>query len=807
MGTLTSKLIVELIDKVSGPARTMAGSMKTLIMAGNRAAVLGSSKQLKDNMAAVSRNAATLGATVGAPLALLGAMGAKTAFEFEKAGNMLEALGDATAEQRKEFEKFANTLNSKYPQSLTEILNTGTELLKAGLDFKQMLGALDPTLATAILGEMKPSEVATMISSAINAFQMPKETTEQALKSTTTIADRMSYAAVKTTASLRDMGEMFKYVAGAAGATGSTIDDVTAMAMAFSANKVNGSEAGVALRSAIVRMVKMPAPGMAALERMGLNLRDYQKGAQPISADRIISGLTAGGIDAAPMKKQIEAMVNDPGLKNAPLKLAAKVSALIQESLKNSGSALDAKTIAENVQESIVAAGTKIDLMKFFADIKQKLADGTATMGDISAIFEGRHFARMQAIFAANLDELKRQIEKNAPGYADERYKVANKGIVGQIRELTAAWEGLNIAVGRAVFGEADGAIQGVTKSLRAMSELSPTTLKVVTYIGLATAALIPLGLAISGAAAAIKLIGASIGLVAGAVAALGLPVTLVIGTLAAGAVYVVTHWDEVLQLWQRLKEPWGTLREEMGKTRAAMAQPWSDLPGNMQKTGQNIAGPWDNIREKLASTRDLITGAFEGLGDKIAATWSKISEPMAQAIADIGAKIRASASVLYEAGVELLSQLWAGMKAKFGELLGWVSGIGAKIKGALGMGGGAAPGGGAPAVDGARAAGGPVRAGATYLVGEQGPELWRAPGSGSIVNALDTVREIKRQALAGAAQRSGGGGTSVTNNVSISVQASPGQSPEAVAAAVERRLSDKLNQLSRGAYSDGSYT
>jgi hypothetical protein len=62
-------------------------------------------------------------------------------------------------------------------------------------------------------------------------------------------------------------------------------------------------------------------------------------------------------------------------------------------------------------------------------------------------------------------------------------------------------------------------------------------------------------------------------------------------------------------------------------------------------------------------------------------------------------------------------------------------------------------------------------------------------------------VRAIKANALAGA-----GGGGSVNNSVSINVHAAPGQSPEAIASAVERRMSEKLNALSRGAFSDGVY-
>src|SRR5690606_30540669 len=110
-----------------------------------------------------------------------------------------------------------------------------------------------------------------------------------------------------------------------------------------------------------------------------------------------------------------------------------------------------------------------------------------------------------------------------------------------------------------------------------------------------------------------------------------------------------------------------------------------------------------------------------------------------------------------------------------------------------------------------------------TYLVGEKGPELFRAPATGHITNALetarmrrtraqgsvpntlDTVRAIKAQALAGASQQAGGTTTNV-GGVTIHVTAAPGQSPEAIAAAVESKLSSKLNSLNKGAFSDGVY-
>jgi len=144
-------------------------------------------------------------ARISAPAGLLGWGAGKMAFEYEKAGNALEALGDATSEQRKEFESFASELNKKYPQTLTGIIKTGNEMLKGGFNFEQMKGALDQTLKSAVLGEMEPAEVGNMMSRTINSFQLPMNTYQEAMRSSQRVSDQMTFAAVKTTASLKDM--------------------------------------------------------------------------------------------------------------------------------------------------------------------------------------------------------------------------------------------------------------------------------------------------------------------------------------------------------------------------------------------------------------------------------------------------------------------------------------------------------------------------------------------------------------------------------------------------------------------------
>jgi hypothetical protein len=84
---------------------------------------------------------------------------------------------------------------------------------------------------------------------------------------------------------------------------------------------------------------------------------------------------------------------------------------------------------------------------------------------------------------------------------------------------------------------------------------------------------------------------------------------------------------------------------------------------------------------------------------------------------------------------------------------------------------------------------------------------------SGAIQSASATARMLRAAALAStlaaapAAAHGGAGGTTMHVDVGgITVNAAPGQSPEDIAQAVERVLSDKLNALSRGAHSDGAY-
>jgi hypothetical protein len=148
-----------------------------------------------------------------------------------------------------------------------------------------------------------------------------------------------------------------------------------------------------------------------------------------------------------------------------------------------------------------------------------------------------------------------------------------------------------------------------------------------------------------------------------------------------------------------------------------------------------------------------------------------------------IGSAIAEAATGLYDAGLNLISQFCEGMKARFSALLGWVSGLGSSIAGAIGLGGGSTSSGASPQ---GRAMGGNVTRGRAYVVGERRRELFVPGMSGTIHPTTDI---------------SGRGGVHVTVNSTVNVNASG--DPETIASKVRRAVVDDIGKMFRGLQAD----
>lgn len=534
MANLTSKLIISLVDRVSGPARAMQGALNGLVGVGGRRGGLGgaagTAALLGSQMRGLKNNAA--GATaLSAGLAMVGRSGFEAAYGLEKALNKMQAFGQLTADQRQLMSQYAQDLNKDYPFTNKEIVEAASELFRAGFSYEQARGALRSTLDMALAGDIDRGEAADIATNVLTAMRMPMATAEQAAQSALVASDTLAYAATKSNTDIRLLGQTFKYVAPLAAAAGMSIYEVAAASMTMANNGIKGSEAGVAMRSALVRMAKPTKDMMATLERLHINLGEYIKGGRAVGTDDILTGLMASGIDASSERKAIDAMLADKVLALKPAQLVANLTDLIA---KDVGGAADKNVIAEALQDTLTASGQNYDLLGFTEALRNK----GVGIGEISRIMDIRQGARILTMLLGDLKADAANVATQSEGAARRMADTMQQGIVGQVARLAAAWENLFVTLGKAgVLDTIGTAFDKMAGALTSLSQSNPALLEFGTY-GLMTVAVVgPLGILLGGLVAAFSMLGGVLKVAGLGMALLGIRMAklLSIGKAAAG--------------------------------------------------------------------------------------------------------------------------------------------------------------------------------------------------------------------------------------------------------------------------------
>lgn len=533
MANLTSKLIISLVDRVSAPARAMQGALNGLVGVGGRrgmGGVAGTAAMLGAQMRGLKNNAANATA-FSAGLALIGRSGFEAAYGLEKALNKMQAFGQLTADQRQVMSQYAQDLNKDYPFTNKEIVEAASELFRAGFSFEQARGALRSTLDMALAGDISRGEAADIATNVLTAMRMPMKTAEQAATSAKVASDTLAYAATRSNTDIRLLGQTYKYVAPLAAAAGMSIYEVAAASMTMANNGIKGSEAGIAMRSALVRMAKPTKDMLATLENLKINLGDFIKGRRAVGADDILTGLMASGIDASSERKAIEAMLADKVLALKPAQLVANLTDLIA---KDVGGAADKNVIAEILQDTLTASGQTYDLLGFTEALRNK----GVGVGEISRIMDIRQGARILTMLLGDLKTEAANVATQSEGAARRMADTMQQGIVGQVARLAAAWENLFVTLGKAgVLDTIGTAFAKIAGALTSLSQTNPALLEFGTYSLLALGVLGPLGILLGGLVSSFKMLGGLIKVAGLGMALLGLRMTklLSIGKAAGG--------------------------------------------------------------------------------------------------------------------------------------------------------------------------------------------------------------------------------------------------------------------------------
>jgi TP901 family phage tail tape measure protein len=699
MATLTSKLIVQLIDRATGPARAISSSLNSLTAASARNAARLSAISTK--LIGTGAAAFALGKSLSSPI--------KVGAEFESLLEDVRQKGSLAVPELKALGLSLRGIASATNQLPLDTVKSFSELLGLGL------GGSDSENISAAL-KMLPA--------------------------------------------------------------------INRVATAYRASSDDVARAG----QAAFMNLKVPAAAVGD------------------AFDAMASAGKAGAFELKDMAKEFPSLTaSAQALKMSGVDGVAKLAAALQIARKGAADGSEAATNTSNLMQKIISQETTKKFKKLGIDIRGELkkvqkdggdifewisgAVNRATKGDLSKIgdlFEDAQVQKFLRPLLQNLDEYKkiRDAALKSSGETEkdfaERIKTAEAGMV----RFKAAVQNLNIALGSGLlptFGRLlDGAIVPFVRQAGKFAETNP---RLVSGIASVSAGLI--GLRLAGLLASFSLRWMWGGALAAATGSL---------RILAGTIALVTSATKLLRL-AMIGTGIGAALLAIGAAGMFIKNNWKGIGVFIDSFGESLKrnlGPNStaNVDWLLNKLKEL-HGMFDSVTGKIDdSVWKRWGEGAGQAVAFVIAKLgEGDWSGL---GATIGSKIWAGIKSQIGSLFGNIKlpSFGSVVRGMANGPGGAS----SSAVDpnrpsvpiSKRALGGPVRSGGTYLVGERGPELFRANASGHVTNTLDTVRAIKANALAGA-----GGGSMSVNVGGIHIQASGGQSPEAIASAVERRLSE----------------
>jgi TP901 family phage tail tape measure protein len=353
--------------------------------------------------------------------------------------------------------------------------------------------------------------------------------------------------------------------------------------------------------------------------------------------------------------------------------------------------------------------------------------------------------------------------------------------------------QAVGISVGAALLPSLNAIMKAVGPILVGFAEWAQANQGLVTGIVLVGGALAGLVIAlpvIAGVISAIGTIGTAIGAVTAmfpvlaglgtVIAVAGGPITLVIaGIVGIGAaIYaLVNNWDSVKaaagSAWEGVKAGWGQFTTFMSGV-------FSQALAVVQEWGPKVLAVMFPIPSLVLGIFGKLPPGVQGVFDQVV----NLIKQTPQRIASVGSAV--------------IEAILNGLKAKAGELMGWITGTWDNIKGFFGGGEATAPSAGRR-VPG-RASGGPVRAGNPYIVGERRRELFVPGMDGAIVPRV--ARPLGAAALASLLAAplpaAAAGGAGVTINAPVTINAAGGD-----AMAIRDQVRMAFEDLIARAYGD----
>lgn len=514
--SVEARLVISATDRTGDVFRTVSQRLGEIDKASRSVARNGFS-QMHQAVAQAGRTLESFGAratiAVTAPVTLAARRGYDTVLAFEKELNKAQALGEMSEEQRARVEANAREIGKTTQFTAKQALEMQRAFVQAGRTVEQAVGMAKPALNFALFGDVSPKDAADVITSVASAYRMVMRDASEAARAAEQVSDVIAKSANISRADVRDLAQGFKYAAPMAFLAGLTREELAGAIATMVNNGQRGDEAGVAMRSALVRLVKPTATARGAMSELGLSFDQFAT-MRPVDVQQMVKSLEAQGIVASSFAGELAAIAGQGGDRGDMAK--AMTDVLIN------GATQDTPEIRQSIGDALgayfLSTAERIDAPGFIRALIEK----QATLGQLTRIFDARQASRLATLISPEYFKNVETLNRDAPGSSARGAAIMEQGLYGAHQRFFSAVENFTLSLAKSgVIDQATSALNSMASAINGLAETNPKLLQLATNAGLAAAALGPLALALGTLARAASLVGGVLG-VGGKVAAAG---------------------------------------------------------------------------------------------------------------------------------------------------------------------------------------------------------------------------------------------------------------------------------------------
>lgn len=438
------------------------------------------------------------------------------ALEFERSVNASIARGELTPEQAAELRRNARTQGAAGRGfSAKDVSELQRAFVQAGAE-KQAAALADTTMNFARFGDVDPFEAADVSVSGVSAFGiMPGDPRFPA--AVRRYQDVIAKGANISRLNVGDLAAGFKFAGPIAHRLGITQEQLAAMIVTQGQAGLRGDEAGVAVRSALVRAIRPTADARQVMAEMGMRFEDYQSGRKDVDFANYASGLRAQGFNIAAKRDVIEARANAAVEAGGDQATALSEAVMAEMGVKR---VIDQRKIAKMTAKYVSSLGEGLDINRLLDDLQKR----GVTAGQIARIFDAKQGARLSTLIGPDYERYRKVLETESDGASARGAAALNQGAVGAHNRLISSYDNLILTMAESgVLDTAAKGLDGVASGLRSLAEASPRLIEIGTYGVIAAAALGPLSFAVTRLAGAAGAVGSAVGAGTAAAGAAGM--------------------------------------------------------------------------------------------------------------------------------------------------------------------------------------------------------------------------------------------------------------------------------------------